>query len=115
MKFEVVSSGSENFESWTNAIAAAKPRFSFDYNALAEAINALPVGDLINFPLEAKKVKAVVDQLKKRGLHRDTDYAIGVVDVAPEGEPSREVAGLRRLTDTAAAILDVQRGRPRGS
>lgn len=112
MKFEAITQGSSNFDAWSNALASVKSRFEFDYNGLVEAYNQVAVGDLLKFPLTSKKVKAVVTQLSKRGLGRDTDYQIGVIDVAPEGQPPQEVGGIRRISDAEGQIIAVQRGRP---
>lgn len=113
MKFETITTDNPNFGAFAEVIATQPaPRFEFDYNALAKAINAAPVGSILKFPLPAKKVKSVVDQMSRRGLGRGTDYTITVANAAEEGQPALEVALLQRVSDAQAEILEVRRGRP---
>ena len=116
MKFETITPDNPNYSALIEVIAAQPaPRFEFDYNALAAAINAAPVGSLQKFPLPQKKLKAVVDQLSRRGLGRGTDYTITVANAAEEGQPVLEVALLHRISNAEAEILEVKRGRPAAS
>lgn len=113
MKFETITTDNPNYGAFAEVIATQPaPRFEFDYNALAKAINAAPVGSILKFPLPAKKVKSVVDQMSRRGLGRGTDYTITVANAAEEGQPALEVALLQRVSDAQAEILEVRRGRP---
>ena len=113
MKFETITADSPNFNAFVEVISTQPaPRFEFDYNGLAEAINAAPVGSILKFPLPQKRIKSVTDQLARRGLGRGTDYTITVANAAEEGQPVLEVALLQRVSDAQAEILEVRRGRP---
>lgn len=111
--FEIITKTNELHAPLLEAIKAGRTRNEFDYNGLVTALNKAKSGQIVIFDFKARRVPALVEQLTKRGLKRDTDYSVGVINAAEEGQEPHERATVVKLSATEGTHYTAQRGRPK--
>lgn len=79
MKFETIKPTDEAFVKLSTELSTLNERF--DYEALGNAYNNLPIGAILKFEYKEGKMSIVSKQLEKRGLERGVDCTVQSAEV----------------------------------